>query len=79
MLTQGLPFVAGDPLTGLEGLGGGSALLHRAQPGLDPLGELLAALAPDPFDQFLHTTVRPDAEADGALCHPGSRGKVGGC
>jgi hypothetical protein len=54
----------------LEGLSGGLALLHGAEPGLDPLGEQLAGLALNPLNLFLHPAIGADAEADGLLCHP---------
>ena len=68
----------GGALTGLEGLTGLLPLLHRAEPGLDPLGELLATLARHTQHRFLNAAVRPDAETDRALSHP-SWEKVRGC
>jgi hypothetical protein len=69
MLVNGQPLDHGLGL-GLEGFRGTSALLHSAETEFDPLGELLAAIARDAFDQLFDPAVGPDAEADGGLGHP---------
>jgi hypothetical protein len=45
-------------------------LLHRAKPGFDPLGELLATLARHTLHRLLNAAVGPDAETDRVLSHP---------
>ena len=64
----------GGALCGLEGLTGLLPLLHRAKPGFDPLGELLATLTRHTLHRLLNAAVGPDAETYRALSHPG-RGK----
>jgi hypothetical protein len=58
-------------LCGLEGLTGLLPLLHRAKPGFDPLGELLATLTRHTLNRLLNAAVGPDAETDRVLSHPG--------
>ena len=60
----------------LERFRGAASLLHVAQPGLDPLRELGAPLALHALHEFLHAPVWADAEADGALGHPGWAAQV---
>ena len=55
----------------LESLGGIPPLLHRAEPGLYPLGELRAAHPGNALHRFLDAAVGPDAETDRVLSHPG--------
>jgi len=57
----------------LESLGGIPPLLHRAEPGLYPLGELRAAHPGNALHRFLDAAVGPDAEADRALDHSRSK------
>jgi CubicO group peptidase (beta-lactamase class C family) len=54
----------------MEGFGGGFPTFNRSKGSFQTLGELLTRFAGHPFDQFLHATIGPNCETNGALRHP---------
>ena len=63
----------------LKGLRRFTPLLHRAEPGFDASGQLLAANPGNALHRFLNATIGPDAEADRALGHPDLERRMKGC
>jgi hypothetical protein len=71
MLTQGLA-LGGFEGQGGERFAGAAALLNSAEAGFDAFGEGLTGDSLHAFDNLFHAAVRPDAETDGVLSHPGT-------